>query len=103
MLQPDAVREGFVLLFHCVLYDLLQPIWVQLPCARNGVRLWPMFVMYGSWVRSPWPPRAFVVRAFFWTSPMYEGLRARLLRRGVTPNIEKADGGHISVKFGDSY
>ena len=59
-------------------------------------------VMCGRWVlreESPWPPWAYVVRATFWTSPRYEGLRARLRKPGVTPHIEKADGGHINVKL----
>ena len=51
---------------------------------------------------SPWPPWAYVVRATFWTSQLYEGLRAKLLKPRVTPNIEKADGGHIGVQLGDT-
>ena len=42
------------------------------------------------------------IRATFWCSQMYEGLRARLWKPRVTPKMEKADGGHISVKLGDT-
>ena len=51
---------------------------------------------------APWPPWASVIRAAFWCSQMYEGLRARLRKPPITPNIEKADGGHVSVKLGDA-
>ena len=62
-------------------------------------------VLYGSWVwspKSPWPPWAFVVKAVFWTSELCEGLRDRLRKPLVTPSIEKADGGHLSLKLGDT-
>ena len=62
-------------------------------------------VLYGSWVwstESPWPPWASVVKAVFWTSDLYQGLRDRLRKPRVTPNIEKADGGHMSLKLGDT-
>ena len=62
-------------------------------------------VLYGSWVwstESPWPPWASLVKAFFWTSDLYQGLRDRLRKPRVTPNIEKADGGHTSLKLGDT-
>ena len=58
----------------------------------------------GSWIgkeESPWPPWAYVVGETFWTSRLYEWLRVRLREPRVTPNIDKADGGHISVKLGD--
>ena len=62
-------------------------------------------VLHGSWVwstESPWPPWASVVKAVFWTSDLYQGLRDRLRKPRVTPNIEKADGGHMSLKLGDT-
>ena len=62
-------------------------------------------VMYGSWIwteESPWPPWASVMRATFWCSQMYEALRARLRRPRVTPTIQKADDGHITVMLGDT-
>ena len=62
-------------------------------------------VLYGSWVwspESPWPPWASVVKAVFWTSDLYQGLRDRLRKPRVTPSIEKADGGHLSLKLGDT-
>ena len=62
-------------------------------------------VLYGSWVwspESPWPPWASVVKAVFWTSYLYQGLRDRLRKPRVTPSIEKADGGHLSLKLGDT-
>ena len=62
-------------------------------------------VLYGSRVwstESPWPPWASVVKAVFWTSDLYQGLRDRLRKPRVTPNIEKADGGHMSLKLGDT-
>ena len=51
---------------------------------------------------SPWPPWASVVKAVFWTSDLYQGLRDRLPKPRVTPRIEKADGGHLSLKLGDT-
>ena len=51
---------------------------------------------------SLWPPWASVVKAVFWTSDLYQGLRDRLRKPRVTPNIEKADSGHMSLKFGDT-
>ena len=62
-------------------------------------------VLYGSWVwspESPWPPWAPVVKAVFWTSVLYQGLRDRLRKPRVTPSIEKADSGHLSLKLGDT-
>ena len=62
-------------------------------------------VLYGSWVwstESPWPPWASVVKAVFWTSDLYQGLRDRLRKPRVTPNIEKADGGHMSLQLGET-
>ena len=62
-------------------------------------------VLYGSWVwsaESPWPPWASVVKAAFWTSDLYQGLRDNLRKPRVTPSIEKADGGHLSLKLGDT-
>ena len=62
-------------------------------------------VLYGSWVwspESPWPPWASVVKAVFWTSDLYQGLRDRLRKPRLTPSIEKVDGGHLSFKFGDT-
>ena len=62
-------------------------------------------VLYGSWVwshESPWPPWASVVKAVFWTSDLYQGLRDRLRKPCVTPSIEKAHGGHLSLKLGDT-
>ena len=62
-------------------------------------------VLYGSWVwstESPWPPWASVVKAAFWTFDLYQGLRERLRKPRVTPNIEKADGGHMGLKLGDT-
>ena len=62
-------------------------------------------VMYGSWIwteEPPWPPWASVIRATFWCFHMYQGFRAKLQKPLVTPNIEKADGGHIRVKLGDT-
>ena len=62
-------------------------------------------VLYGSWVwstESPWPPSASVVKAVFWTLDLYQGLRDRLHKPRVTPNIEKADGWHMSLKLGDT-
>ena len=64
-----------------------------------------IWVLYGSWVwstESPWPPWASVVKAVFWTSDLHQGLRERLRKPRVTPNIEKADGGHMSLKLGDT-
>ena len=40
--------------------------------------------------------------AIFWTSDLYQGLRDRLRKPRMTPNIEKADGGHMSLKMGDT-
>ena len=63
-------------------------------------------VMYGSWIwkeESAWPLWASVIRASFWCSRMYEWLRAGLRKPPDTPNIEKADGGHVSVKLGDTF
>ena len=60
-------------------------------------------VLYGSWVwnpESPWSPWASVVKAVIWTSDLYQGLRDRLSKPRVTPSIEKADGGHMSLKLG---
>ena len=60
---------------------------------------------YGSWVwspESPWPPWASVLKAVFCTSDLYHGLRDRLRKPRVTPSIEKADGGHPSLKLGDT-
>ena len=62
-------------------------------------------VVYGSWVWSPesrWPPWASVVKAVFWTSDLYQGLRDGLRKPSVTPSVEKADGGHLSLKLGDT-
>ena len=62
-------------------------------------------VLYGSWVwspESPWPPWASVFKAVFWTSDLYQGLRDRLCKPRVTTSIEKADGGHMSLKLGDT-
>ena len=62
-------------------------------------------VLYGSWVwspESPLPPWASVVKAVFWTSDLYQGLRDKLRKPSVTPSIEKADGGHLSFKLGDT-
>ena len=62
-------------------------------------------VLYGRWVwstESPWPPWASVVKAVFWTSDLFQGLRDRLRKPRVTPNIEKADGGHMSLNLGDT-
>ena len=62
-------------------------------------------LMYGGWIwteESPWPLWASVIRAIFWCSQMYDGLRARLGKPRVTPNIKKADYGHISVTLGDT-
>ena len=62
-------------------------------------------VLYGSWVwspESPCPPWASVVKAVFWTSDLYQGLRDRLRKPRVTPSIEKADGGHLSLNLGDT-
>ena len=64
-----------------------------------------IWVVYGSWLwgtESPWPPWASVVKAVFWTSDLYQGLRDKLRKPHVTPNIEKADGGHMSLKLGDT-
>ena len=64
-----------------------------------------IWVLYGSWVwspESPWPPWASVVKAVFWTSDLYQGLRDTLRKPRVTPPIEKADGGHLSLKLGDT-
>ena len=61
--------------------------------------------LYSSWVwstESPWPPWACVVKAAFWTSDLYQGLCDRLPKPRVTPNIEKADGWHMSLKLGDT-
>ena len=41
-------------------------------------------------------------QAVFWTSDLYQGLRDRLRKPRVTPNIKKADGGHMSLKLGDT-
>ena len=38
----------------------------------------------------------------FWTSDLYQGLRDRLRKPRVTPSIEKADSGHLSLKLGDT-
>ena len=51
---------------------------------------------------SPWPPWASVVKAVFWTSDLYQELRDRLHQHRVTPSIEKADGGHLILKLGDT-
>ena len=62
-----------------------------------------IWVLYGSWVwspESPWSPWASVVKAVVWTSDLYQGLRDRLRKPRVTPSIEKADGGHRSLKLG---
>ena len=62
-------------------------------------------VMYGNWIwtkESQWPPWARAIRPIFWCFHMYKGLRARLRKPRVTPNIEKVDGGQISVKLGDT-
>ena len=62
-------------------------------------------VLYGSWVwspESPWPPWASVVKAVFWTSDLYQGLRDILRKPRVTPSIAKADGWHMSLKLGDT-
>ena len=62
-------------------------------------------VLYGSWVwspGSPWPPWAPVVKAVFWTCVLYQGLRDRLRKPRVTPSIEKADSGSLSLKLGDT-
>ena len=62
-------------------------------------------VLYGSWVwtpASPWPLWASVVKVVFWTSDLYQGLRDRLHKPRVTPSIEEADGGHMSLKLGDT-
>ena len=62
-------------------------------------------VMYGSWIwtqESPCRPWASIIRSTFWCSQMYQGLRAKLRKRRVTPNVDKADGGRISVKLGDT-
>ena len=62
-------------------------------------------VLYGNWVwstESPWPPWASVVKAVFWTSDLYQGLRDRPRKPRVTANVEKADGGHMSLKLGDT-
>ena len=62
-------------------------------------------VLYGSWVwspESPWPPWAYVVKAVFWNSDLYQGLRDGLRKPRVTPNIKKAEGGHMSLKLGDA-
>ena len=64
----------------------------QSACVARGTRS----------TESPWPPWAFVVKAVFWTSDLYHGLRDRLRKPRVTPDIEKADGGHMSLKLGDS-
>ena len=63
-----------------------------------------MRVLYGSRVWSlelPWPPWACVVTAVFSTSDLYQGLRDGLCNPHVTPSIEKAGGGHLSLKLGD--
>ena len=44
----------------------------------------------------------FCCQSFFWTSDLYHGLRDRLRKLRVTPHIEKADGGHMSLKLGDT-
>ena len=62
-------------------------------------------VLYGNWVwspESPWQPWASVVKAVFWTSDPYQGLRDRLRKPRVTPSIKKADGGHLTLKLGDT-
>ena len=62
-------------------------------------------VLYGSRVwspESPWPPWASVAKAVFWTADLYQGLCDRLRKPRVTPCIEKADGGHMSLKLGDT-
>ena len=41
MLRDRVSRIVHVLLFHGEFCDFLPPIWVQLPCASNGVALWP--------------------------------------------------------------
>ena len=51
---------------------------------------------------SPWPPWASVVKAVFLTSDLYQGLRDGLRKPRVTPSIEQADGGHLSLKLGDT-
>ena len=51
---------------------------------------------------SPWPLWASIVKAVFWTSDLYQGLRDRLRKPRVTPIIEKADGGQLSLTFGDT-
>ena len=64
-----------------------------------------IWVLYGSWVwspESPWPPWPCMVKAFFWTSDLHQGLRDRLRKPRVTPSIEKADSGHMSLKLGDT-
>ena len=35
-------------------------------------------------------------------SDLYQGLRDRLRKPRVTPSIEKADGGHLSLRLGDT-
>ena len=62
-------------------------------------------VLYCNWVwspESPWPPWASLVKAIFWTSDPYQGLCDRLRKPRVTPSIGKADGGHMSLKLGDT-
>ena len=62
-------------------------------------------VLYGSWVwspESPWPLWACAVKAVFWTSDLYQGLRDRLRKPRVTASVENADGGHLSFKLGDT-
>ena len=62
-------------------------------------------VLYGSWMwspESPWPPWGSVLKAVFWTSDLYQGLRDRLHKPRVTPSIEQANCGHLSLKLRDT-
>ena len=94
--------------FNCLICVLCIPVAANLGtltmCKEQCRIMAHIWVMYGSWVwspESPWPPSASVVKAVFWTSDLYQGLRDKLRKPRVRPSIEKADGGHLSLKMGD--
>ena len=71
-----------MLFFNCLISVLCIPSAANLGtvtmCKEQCRIMAHIRVLYDSWVwspESPWPPRASVVKAVFWTSDLYQGLR----------------------------